>query len=362
MPSASELIKSAVRGSASFPMPVEIRRVSPESQRAVLIDLFRRYLNPDFDEIRFDWLYMRNPCGTVSVWVARDPAKDAVVGAAAAFPRRFFLRGQERLGLVLGDFCLAEQYRSAGPALQLQRACLQAVAPPHDFCYDFPSPSMLAIYKRLGIQQTSSIVRWARPLRSESRLRSVVRSRTAAKVLARVGDAVLAGRGWKGKESHCDIELHAGPCDEEFTRLEEVLKCASGITAERKLDYLNWRYLGNAGSAHVILKARIRGGLAGYAVLRSDAKNTRIVDLVSAEDPGVISRLLGAAAEFSRRQGAETISLVVAQGHPWNAVFRRAGFRERESSPLVVVARADADVAPSDFQSRCYFTEGDRDS
>jgi len=343
-------------------MPVEIRRASPESQRAVLIDLFRRYLDPNFDEIRFDWLYMRNPYGKVSVWVVRDPAKDTVVGAAAAFPRRFFLRGQERQGLVLGDFCLAEQYRSAGPALQLQRACLQAVAPPYDFCYDFPSPSMLAIYQRLGIQQTSSIVRWAKPLRSEPRLKSLVRSKTVAKVLARAGDAVLASRGWKGEKSDCDIELHAGPCDQEFTRLERVLRSTAGVTAERNPGYLNWRYFGNAGSAHVIMKARIRGDLAGYAVIRGDAKNARIVDLVSAENPGVISRLLGAAAEFSRRQGSETISMVVAQSHPWNAIFRRAGFRERESSALVVVARADAGVMPSDFQNRCYFTEGDRDS
>jgi len=80
--------------------------------------------------------------------------------------------GKEKRGWVLGDFCFGERFRSLGPALQLQRACLESLAQePNAFTYDFPSQSMMAIYKRIGIAQSGSLVRWPSLLKRKAKLK-----------------------------------------------------------------------------------------------------------------------------------------------------------------------------------------------
>jgi hypothetical protein len=343
-------------------MSVQILSAPLESNQADLILLFKRYLTPDSDENRFNWLYKQNPYGRARAWAALDGEKGYIIGAAAAFPRKFYFRGDERLGWVLGDFCLAEQYRSMGPALQLQRACLQAIESPYDFCYDFPSKPMMAIYRRLGIQRTSNLVRWARLLRVEGKLKSIVPSDRAASVFGRIGNSVLSWRGWKGTKGACDIELHNGPCGEEFTVLDQSLQTSPSLRAARTAAYLNWRYLAHPSSSHSILVARKRGRLVGYVVVKNDPENARIVDLVCLEGPAVVARLVDSAVRVLRAGGAKTVSLVASYGHPYSELFERVGFRRRETSPIVVVARPGATIKETDFKSHCYLMEGERDS
>src|SRR5215475_7474769 len=123
-------------------MNVAIRAANLESDRRSIIDTLSRFLTPLSDDRRFRWLYENNPHGEACAWVAYSADDDTFVGIAAAFPRRIYMNGEEKLSWVLGDFCVDPQYRSLGPALQLQRACLVAAeAAGLAFCYDFPSKS-----------------------------------------------------------------------------------------------------------------------------------------------------------------------------------------------------------------------------
>jgi Acetyltransferase (GNAT) domain len=343
-------------------MSVQILSAPLESYQQDLITLFRRYLTPDSNENRFNWLYKQCPYGRALAWVASDTENGAIVGAAAAFPRKFYFQGAEKTGWVLGDFCLAEQYRSMGPALQLQRACLQVASPPHDFCYDFPSKPMMSIYRRMGVQQASNLVRWAKPLRVEDKLRRIVRSENIARALGKIGSSVLNARGWKGTGDACNIEQHQGPCGDEFTVLDESFEKIPALRPVRTAAYLNWRYLEHPRGAHLILVARKKGTLMGYVVVRNEQENARIVDLASVEEPAVIARLIDAAVRVVSVGGAKTVHLAVGESHPWSAIFRRAGFRRRESSPIVVVSQPGAISRGTDFKTRCYLMEGERDS
>jgi hypothetical protein len=343
-------------------MSVQILDASLESHQDDLIGLFKQYLTPDFNENRFRWLYKQNPYGPARAWVALDDTKGTIVGAAAAFPRKYYFQGAERLGWVLGDFCLSEQFRSLGPALKLQRACMESLEPPYDFLYDFPSKPMMAVYNRLGAQQTSTLVRWAKPLRMEDKLGSVVHSKNAAMLLGKIGNVVLDSRGWKGTKESCEIELHHGQCEEEFTVLDQSLQKTAGIRAARPAGYLNWRFLADSGGSLPLLTARKNGALIGYVVVKNDPVNARIVDLMAVEDPGVQARLIDAAVCFLKATGTKTVSLAAGEGHPWNSLFERTGFRRREASPIVVVSRTGATIKSSDFKAQCYLMEGDRDS
>src|SRR5579885_1734712 len=109
-------------------MTLEVRLADLENDSKPLVALLNSQLSPDIDSARFDWLYRRAPHGKGKVWLAKDLDSGELVGAAAAFPRQIFWKGRMESGCVLGDFCVSTKYRSLGPALQLQRKCMEAIS------------------------------------------------------------------------------------------------------------------------------------------------------------------------------------------------------------------------------------------
>ena len=91
-----------------------------------------------------------------------------VIGVAAAFPRMMQFGSSTSRAWLLGDFCIAAEYRSMGPALTLQRACLNDLGKTGDLgWYDFPSSTMAALYSRLHFQRSEQLIRMAKLLRVE---------------------------------------------------------------------------------------------------------------------------------------------------------------------------------------------------
>lgn len=343
-------------------MSVRIRSANLDSDRAALIELFRRHLTPNSDAKRFTWLYCNSPHGAASVWVACDDSSGGIVGAVAGYPRKMCSDGIERTCLLLGDFCMEEKYRSLGPAVELQRACFQQAAKlPFEFCYDFPSPGMMAVYKRLGVQQTGALVRWAKPLRVAQKLQRALGSKTIARALDVPAKAVLSLWGSKGDPSACALDVLQGRCGKEFNLLEKQLRAAPGLRTVRSADYLNWRFLDHPNATHEILTARRKGALIGYTVYALDHQDATIVDLSSVEEPDVILRLLAGAVRRLSWLGAMTASLSAGEAHPWIRWFQRAGFRRRESSPMVVYSLGGPAVAGLDFKRNWYVMRGERD-
>jgi len=345
-------------------MSFHIRRASLDDDQPELIELIRRNLTPLSDDGRFAWLYRDCPHGAAQAWLACDGANGAVVGLAGAFPRKMYFNGKEKMAFVLGDFCMDEKYRSLGPALRLQRACLERIEEtPFEMCYDFPSRSMMAIYKRLGIQQAATVVRWAKPLRAERKLQSFVRVKTVAQGLSAIANVALAHRGWKGGKSECELVPQEGLCGEEFDALDQQTRGCPGVSTARTAEYLNWRYLANPIVSHEILTARQAGSLIGYAAFTCHGDDAAIVDLSAIEDPSVIAKLLAGVADLVRRRGIATVSMCAGDLHPWASVFARAGFSRREASPVIVYApRLSAPSSLEPLSRGWHLMQGERDS
>jgi len=189
-----------------------------------------------------------------------------------------------------------------------------------------------------------------------------VRSRTVARVLGRVTNAALARRGWKGSPCGCSFHLQKGPCGEEFSILDSELRSQPGIRAVRSAEFVNWRYLGNPLERHEIIAARRAHKLTGYVVFTADVQSPCIVDLCCLEEPALIASLLAAAIDHARRLGAETMSLNAGESHPWRHIFKRAGFRIREFSPVVARTRGTASISETEFYDNWRLMRGDRDS
>jgi hypothetical protein len=338
---------------------LEVVAADLDADRHAIVACLARHLTERPEDTRFDWLYREGPHGTARAWLARETTTGEIVGVAAAFPRRLRIRGVSYTALILGDFCIAEAYRSLGPALRLQRACLGPIdAGEAAFCYDFPSAGMVGVYHRLGIKPHGQVVRWARPLRIDPAVRRLVRDERLAATVSRVANAVLALRQAKGGTRGIRVDVEHG----SWQAMADVAgKAVTGydIFTERSEGYLRWRYERNPTCRYTVLGARHDGGMTGYAVLAEGQAHVLVAELIAPDEAARQALLVGAAG-WAGRNGAVTLSLPLLEGDPLAALARRTGFRPRESRPLMVYAGVAPHIDVAGH--RWLLTHGDRDS
>ena len=346
-------------------MQVKVRSANLEADRVLLIDTHLRYLTPHSNAARFDWLYRHNPHGQGQVWIAYDPTNGAIIGTASAFPRCLSIAGHKEKGWVLGDFCVNESYRSLGPALQLQRACLAAVDTGQmTFCYDFPSTGMMAIYRRLRIEPSGHMLRMAKPLRVDRKLGTLVHYPPVARGLRAMGNTMLALRDITVKDDRAvTISLHDGRCGEEFSTLAHHVSHRYEACIQRSAAYLNWRYLAHPLHQHEVLTARRGGALLAYAVFMQTGEDAALVDLLGVENPTILSSLVKRVIALLRKRGVITVSALMIASHPWRGMLHRLGFKAREASPVMVYASPHSQTKYSLGEGHNWFLmQGDRDS
>lgn len=342
-------------------MSNSIRPVCYQTDTAELIEVLQANLPYVPHAKFFEWLYHRNPAGQALTWVATDGSQ-RIIGAAAAFPRRFYCGSREACGFVLGDFCVDASHRSLGLALALQRACLDGITTSGaELVFDFPSRSMLAVYGRLGIAAQESTIRYAKPLRVDRKVAQRVPIGVAARGLSAVVNAGMQLRDTGLKPAaKWKIETEAGPWGEEFSEAAKRWSPAAGTCVARTAEYLNWRYREHPQRQYVMLAARGTEGLAGYLIYSQEGESRIIEDLLSEGDEAS-SALLIHAVEGARKSGVHTVDAPWLATHPGKQVVERCGFRARESGPVVLL-RLPRGKQPQEAKGEWYLTNGDRES
>jgi len=347
-------------------MSIVIRAADLTADKTVLIDTMQQFLTPQSDEQRFNWLYLQNPFGPARVWIAMDEARtNSVIGMASAFPRRLYLNGQDQLGWVLGDFCLDLHYRSLGPAVQLQRVFLAEVAAGTMNCfYDFPSTGMMAVYRRLRVPETGAMVRLAKPLRIDRKVREFVKVPLIDQGISMTGNFLLRltdGVSSPSRDLECSLQQHL--CGEEFTALAQRVASQWGIHIDRSAAYLNWRFLSNPLSRHEMLTIRSQDRLVGYAVFTHTGDNGTLIDLFGQTDPKILGGLVKALLRLLRKRGVVTVSAPLYSAHPLMSTLLELGFKKRESTPVVIYRASHLRNRVNETNGTAWnLTSGDRDS
>ena len=339
-------------------MAVHLREADLMKDEPALIALGRSYLGA-MDVRRFRWLYHDNPFGRARAWMAFDGRTETPIGMAALFPRRCYVGGAEVLGCVLGDFCVSESYRSLGPAVQLQRACLSLVKlGQFAFCYDFPSTSMVSIYRYLGLEPTHTSVRMVKPLRTHEKVREIVPTRILSRVISKVADFVLALRDRQPSDPEgMEYRLDEKPCSAEYSRLAQRVGSSQGSCTVRSPQYLNWRYRGHPSQQYEFLTGYRGGELQTYCVFTLSEGWAQIADLFGGPDEKVMVGLLKRLVRLLRSRAASRISISVLAGDPRTRLLQSLGFRNRESVPVI-----GCSPKLSSFGARLLLMHGDRES
>lgn len=341
-------------------MSVVVRPADLQTDRAQLIRLLSDTLNSSADARRFDWLYLKNPDGAARAWLAKDGASGHYMGASAIFPRRVKVRKQEITACIFGDFGIERDYRTLGPALQLQRATLKGM---HEagfaFGYDLPSTSMLGVYRRLEIEPAQSLLRMAKPLRANRKISQAVKPAVVAGAASAAANFALATRdSLRRSKSSADISAQTGRFTLEFTELANRADAGGAGHVHRTAEYLNWRFLDHPHRRYEILTAHVGKELKGYLIFMEEGPDARIVDWFGEDVAEIRNALVSHAVEILRGRNTETVSLPISASHPWRFELESLGFRARESQPIVTVENKTGGVERAPW----FFLEGDRES
>jgi hypothetical protein len=223
---------------------------------------------------------------------------------------------------------------------------------------------MLAVYKRLGLPATQRMVRLAKPLRMDRKLRALINQPVAARVLSLVGNWLLSLRndGFKNSIS-VHIEAHRGECGEEFTLLAHRARRPQGIAVIHSADYLNWRYRQNPLYRYEIFTARREGDLLGCAVFLQEGDDAMLVDFFGVDERAVLQALVAHVSKLMAERGVQTLSAAISESHPWRRILQDQGFKSRELSPLVTYVPGGAGASGRKVEQENWcLMHGDRDS
>lgn len=345
-------------------MVVLVREAGIRREKRILTEFLSRYLSSDADERRYEWLYCGNPDGEGLAWLATTSDSDAIIGVAAAFPRRMYCAGEQVRSFVLGDFCIHPDYRSLGPALALQKACLKGLeATGAEFGFDFPSDAMLGIYKRLRIETRQKMIRYAKPLQLAKKISERLGPGVVSRGLAVAADLGLRMRdGMRRRPNNWTFTIEHGPWDEELTCATQRWSSNIGLCVARTSHYLNWRYAAHPQRKYEILFAWQSRKRCGYLIYRQDGPNGVIVDLLGENDE-VCKALLVEMIDLARIKNLETLSAPWNSSHAGKALLEDCGFRARETRTLVLLPLTRATSRQiARAMDDWYVTDGDRES
>ncbi|MFM9961591.1 MAG: hypothetical protein ACKV2Q_10230 [Planctomycetaceae bacterium] len=320
--------------------------------REPLLTLWHRNL-PGASRDRFEWLY---GTGRAEALLLGDRQ---AIGAGGLMRRRFSVAGQLIEGGAAIDLNVDEQQRSVGPAMTLARAVMKLADENGCSClYGFPIPRAAGVLKRCGYRQIGEVSNWTKLLRSEAKLRSVLRSPLAAKLAGPLVDLVLR---WKSSENgrrlprQVVVETPA-TFDERFNRLWRTAAQQFGVLGERSADYLRWRFTKCPELKYecFALTGRGSGELLGYIVWHRSDESICIADLLAVDDTAT-ELLLAEFIRQARRLRADAIRMSCFAAPRFYAQLEEAGFSRRQDSYPVLVRMPEA---ASDW----YLTMADHDT
>lgn len=345
-------------------MGIKIRAADLERDREAIIRFLFDNLTECSDARRFDWLYLKNPDGPAAAWLAIEERSGAIAGSAAAFPRRLRVRGQDCIGWNLGDFAIQKEHRTLGPALLLQRACLEPVEKGEvPFCYDHPSAAMCAIYDRLGVAPLGRVIRFARPLRVDRKVEKIIKVKALARPVAALLNLLLSLRlAGKPRPDAGEIAEHQGRFGPEFSELCAGAVDRYPVCGWRSAEYLNWHYLDHPFVRFRTLTSRKGGRLRAYLIYSVEGPLATLADLFGEDDDAAAAGLLHAAVRLLRREGAGTFSAPVLESNPLVHQLLEAGFLPRESAPALVYTRPEGPLdGLVNRKENWFLIHGDRD-
>jgi GNAT superfamily N-acetyltransferase len=333
---------------------IAVRRATPADKRAIFDFVHLAYPNraqyrvPD----RWEWEFERNPFRApdqLPVFIAVDEGAGRVVGQSCAMPARLWLRGETRSMAWGVDSYVLPEYRGTGLGTALQKLLFGATDV-------FMSLNVSAVNQRIKARLGSVALRpvlifnkllrflpervaerGARAVglqnaRATRGARRVIRLLAADRVATALLNRRLAYQDRRRRPPEdplLQVET-VGAIGDEFDELWSRVSPSLEAAVVRDAAYLRWKFVSQPFMHYVVLGARRRGTLAGYAVLRRCRPPEPPVGVIAdvLTDPGdrsALETMLAFAVDYLRREGVTQIEAATSLP-AYERALRKLGF------------------------------------
>ncbi|MFH1255834.1 MAG: GNAT family N-acetyltransferase [Candidatus Diapherotrites archaeon] len=252
----------------------------------------------------FEWQYLENPAGKPEIRLLKE-SHNETVGHAAAIPLAFSFFGERKKFLQGMDGALAANARGKGQSRPFFEKFMEEVSGKTEVYFLFPNK---AHFERIKNQQGfrhKPLYRLVKPLDSTAILGKISRNKSFTRLMKPLGDVLfkvffpLKKAALEEGEEIKKIEKF----DERADVLWEKTKSGKKIIAERKKDFLNWRYFGGV-KKYEAFSLENAGAMEGYIVFAQDGKTGNFADL-AATGKKAGEKLLSHALEYLAGKGCE---------------------------------------------------------
>lgn len=311
---------------------------------------------------KYEWFYLGCPYGPPVLQLLHYVPDAADIGTACAGRRRMLWRGREIRAGVLVDLTVLPAHRSLGPALILQQGLIHAGGQQLDLLYGFPNPKAAAVFKRIGYEKFTDIVRHAHVLRHAGYLRGRLPGWLAVPLGALADVAFAASDGLKrafGPRLHHSWADRANAAMDGLWQRSEK---GEGLLAIRDSAHCKWRFddspLGR--TRYLMVTAPGGEGLQAWFATQVEGNTLHVRDFWSVAgrgrmDAAHVLALLSAA----RAAGHVSVSMEIAGDASRLEGWRRCGFVERGRRP--VFGRWSQDGKPDRQTMDLFLTSADED-
>lgn len=305
-----------------------IVREANQNDSPGLAELFRNVFNFDRGEDHYRWKFFDNPDGPPVISVAEDAGK--LVGQYALWPTRMRLGSAVVLGAQSLDTMTHPDYRRQGMFTVLTEHCMNlATDRGVEVLYGFPLENTIqGFIHKLDWQCTGNVPIWIRPLHPSKHYRVPNWASPFADIVSKVLP--------KGncRQFHLENAIPAKPSLELL--LNEWRSQKGRCRVERTYERFLWRYSENSGMKYRWVAAYEGEHLKSIAIWGVEIRNG---NAVLAEVIGMEPDAIEAAISWVIRQALQSdcpLLLAVSSLISVNSIFKRTGFFQRGSLPLIV--------------------------
>lgn len=313
-----------------------IRRIDHANpdDRAQALAILREYFsstpgNPDAD-VRYEWLYLKNPSGAARTYVACAKDTGVAVGITSLFPRTVQVDGVRAIGAIGGDGYVTPAFRRRGIVTVLHKRAHAEMNDGLSFMFGPPEPNNLRALLQSGASIVGGVRRFVRPLKT----RGVARRRLPG-VLTDVLDSVLGPRS-----STLKVELLGDGLD---PRVDEVWRMAAmdpavahDVVPICDAAHYAWRFGVTCPQRGVIITDQ--GRPIGCAALERLDGHVAVVDITCTS--ALFGRVLQGILHACKQD--DTVSIQIHVPSRWKEIrLLASGFLPREMKPFQVQLPSD---------------------
>ena len=308
----------------------KVRRYREGDESAILElmnTVYGRWHTPQY----WEWKYKKNPGGSSIICLAEDDEK--VIGHYSSIPFPMKLGNSYVKGSFNTDGATHPMYRGRGVFSALVNRChLEVAENAIPLTYGTAFVNLGPTYKRYEwVGHICFMVNMIKVIDWKAVVRSCLGKRLdlASCVLKKMhGSTPSDFRGVTVEQ----VNRFDSRIDKFWTRVSP----AYAIIVRRDQAHLNWRYADHPEEKFNIYAAMEHDQILGYCVLRTgqwrDLEYGCIVDIMGVGDEhDTVGCLVKTAVEYFEGRGVDVIACMMSEGHPYQRMFRRAGFL---TSPL----------------------------